>query len=249
MANGFYLRGGMLLAKILTVYAMNETTPSIDLPPWLRDQGVVLQWAEPWMWTTPVMPEEERVFKGSSEKRRAEFRAGRHCARRVLQALGMEEEHVILRGPEGEPVWPVGVSGSISHTAGACLAMGARQKHMVAVGVDVEKHRPLKPGVFERMATSAEQVRLGLLAAGAGGVCFDAVLFSIKEAVYKAYFPVARQWLGFMDVDVELDAATQRFVCRIITTDRQHVACMDGIAGYYGLSTDHIMALAFLPTR
>lgn len=249
MATGFCLRGGMLPAKILTVYAMNETTPAIDLPPWLRDQGVVLQWAEPWMWTTPVMPEEERVFKGSSEKRRAEFRAGRHCARRVLQALGMEEEHAIVRGPEGEPVWPVRVSGSISHTAGACLAVGVQQKNMVAIGVDVEKNQPLKPGVFERIATPAEQVKLGLLATSVDSVCLDTVLFSIKEAVYKAYFPVARQWLGFMDVDVELDAAAQRFVCRIITTDRQHVACMDGIAGYYGLSADHIMALAFITTR
>jgi 4'-phosphopantetheinyl transferase EntD len=33
----------------------------------------------------------------------------------------------------------------------------------------------------------------------------DRVLFSAKEAVYKAWFPLTGRWLGFEDVDMSLD--------------------------------------------
>ena len=32
-------------------------------------------------------------------------------------------------------------------------------------------------------------------------VCWDRLLFSAKEAVYKAWFPLAGRWLGFEDAD------------------------------------------------
>ena len=37
-----------------------------------------------------------------------------------------------------------------------------------------------------------------------GTVHWDRVLFSAKESVYKAWFPLTRRWLGFEQADIEL---------------------------------------------
>ena len=46
-------------------------------------------------------------------------------------------------------------------------------------------------------------------------VCWDRLLFSAKESVYKAWHPVAGSWLGFEDVEVELAPAAGTFVATI----------------------------------
>ena len=46
-----------------------------------------------------------------------------------------------------------------------------------------------------------------MLAARAGGICWDRVLFSAKESVFKAWFPATGQWLGFPGAEVALDPA------------------------------------------
>jgi 4'-phosphopantetheinyl transferase EntD len=35
-------------------------------------------------------------------------------------------------------------------------------------------------------------------------VCWDRLLFSAKESVYKAWFPLTGRWLGFEDADVTI---------------------------------------------
>ena len=44
---------------------------------------------------------------------------------------------------------------------------------------------------------------------------WDRLLFSAKESVYKAWFPLARCWLGFEDVTVHVDIATGEFRAEI----------------------------------
>src|SRR5262249_33599292 len=44
---------------------------------------------------------------------------------------------------------------------------------------------------------------------------WDRLLFSAKESVYKAWFPLARRWLGFEEADVTLDPAG-RFTARLL---------------------------------
>ena len=44
----------------------------------------------------------------------------------------------------------------------------------------------------------------------------DRLIFSAKEAVYKAWFPLTGEWLGFHDARLELDAGRQRFAAHIL---------------------------------
>ena len=45
--------------------------------------------------------------------------------------------------------------------------------------------------------------------AAAPGISWDRLLFSAKESVYKAWFPLARRWLGFTDADITINAGEE----------------------------------------
>jgi 4'-phosphopantetheinyl transferase EntD len=70
---------------------------------------------------------------------------------------------------------------------------------LVGVGLDAEVDGPLEPEVLDRVLTPAERDRLGVRAR------IDAVVvFSAKEAVFKAIHPATGAWLELGDVEVEL---------------------------------------------
>ena len=62
----------------------------------------------------------------------------------------------------------------------------------------------------------AERARLTALTGERPTVCWDRLLFSAKESVYKAWFPVAGRWLGFGDADITIDPAAGTFEARLL---------------------------------
>jgi 4'-phosphopantetheinyl transferase EntD len=66
---------------------------------------------------TALFPEEEAMVARAVGKRRREFSTARACARDALVELG-EPPQAIPTGPKGEPLWPPGVVGSITHCDG-----------------------------------------------------------------------------------------------------------------------------------
>jgi len=151
-----------------------------------------------------LFPEEREHIAQAVAKRRAEFAAVRRCARTALRELGYPPVP-ILPGEHREPQWPDGVIGSMTHCAGYCAAAVAREGEVPALGIDAEVHAPLPEGVLGLISLESERELIAKLAAKApGGVHWDRVLFSAKESVYKAWFPLARRWLGFEQADIEL---------------------------------------------
>ena len=151
-------------------------------------------------------PEEEALVARAVEARRRSFATARACARRALGELGLPPV-AILRGESGEPRWPAGVVGSITHCTGYRAAAVAWRRDVAALGIDAEPHEPLRPGLIGRIARAEEEDRLRALAAADATVHWDRLLFSAKESVYKAWFPLAGTWLGFHDAAVAIDAA------------------------------------------
>lgn len=70
--------------------------------------------------------------------------------------------------------------------------------------------------MLDLIALHEECVRLGELAARMPDICWDRLLFSAKESVYKAWFPLARCWLGFESADVVFDPDEGTFTARIL---------------------------------
>lgn len=162
------------------------------------------------------LPEEEPLIARSVAKRRNEFVTVRHCARLALGELGVAPAP-ILKGDKGEPCWPEGVVGSLTHCAGFRGAAVARSGAVRAVGIDAEPHDILPDGVLGAISIAAERAELGRLPEG---LHWDRILFCAKEATYKVWYPLTHRWLGFEDAhitfDVDASGAAGGFTSRIL---------------------------------
>ena len=198
---------------------------------------------------TVLFPEEEALLGRAVEKRRREFATARSCARGALAALGVAPAP-ILPGERGAPRWPPGVVGSITHCAGYRAAAVARARDMLSIGVDAEPDEDLPDGVLAAVSLPGERARLRDLAAAAPGTCWDRLLFSAKESVYKAWFPLTGRWLGFEDADITVNLADGTFRARLRVT--APVAGDSRLAGFTGrwLARDGlIMTAVTVPPR
>ena len=170
-------------------------------------------------WTTdasldaPLYREEALALGRAVEKRRREFVTGRACARQALARLGLPPRSV-PSGPRGEPVWPQGVVGSITHCRGYVACAVASDDTLGAIGIDAEPHAGLSEDMVREILTAAEIRRLNDLCAD---VHWERVSFSAKEALYKAWFALTGRSLGFHDVELTLDGAGDRFVAQLRT--------------------------------
>lgn len=193
-----------------------------------------------------LFPQESAVVSRALPRRKAEFATVRACARDALAALG-HAPVPLLPGEYGAPAWPDGVVGSMTHCAGYRAAVVAHGEDVAALGIDAEPHDALPARVLRAIARPEE---LGTLAAlpQAGGVAWDRVLFSAKESVYKAWFPVARRWLGFQEATVVIDPGGT-FTARLHTTGPELLGRpLTGFTGRWATS-DALVATAVAVER
>jgi 4'-phosphopantetheinyl transferase EntD len=162
-----------------------------------------------------LFPEEQLAVSRAVEKRRREFVTARACAREALARLGVAPVP-IPPGPRGEPHWPAGIVGSITHCHGYRACAVARAEELATLGIDAEPNEPLPAGVLREIAGPEERASLRELGRGEPAVCWDRLLFSAKEAVYKAWFPLAGRWLGFEDATLALDPHGRSFHARLL---------------------------------
>ncbi|MCV7226510.1 4'-phosphopantetheinyl transferase PptT [Mycolicibacterium komossense] len=144
------------------------------------------------------LPEEESLIAKSVAKRRNEFITVRYCARLALADIGVPPVP-ILKGDKGEPCWPDGVVGSLTHCEGYRGAVVGRREQVRSVGIDAEPHGVLPKGVLDAISLPVERGELSVLP---GGLHWDRILFCAKEATYKAWFPLTHRWLGFEDAHI-----------------------------------------------
>ena len=145
--------------------------------------------------------EEIGAFKASVEKVRRQSGAARIVARQLMAQMG-QPPHAILKGPSGAPIWPDGLVGSLAHTAQIAVAALARRADFSSIGIDIEPAEPLEPDLLNLVATASEQKAVANNPLGAR------LLFTIKEAVYKAVNPLDGVFLEHHDVEVNLEAGT-----------------------------------------
>jgi len=186
----------------------------------------------------PLHPDEEALAREMGDARRREFAAGRDCARRALRTLGAADGPV-LRGPRRAPRWPAGVVGAITHTRGFCAAAVAREADCAGVGLDAERWRPLSERALARICHEEEVTRLRALPRHPAEL-WGAAVFSAKETLYKAYFPLTATFIGFRDAQVRLlpesdDAG--RFETWLVRDDVPDAAGRRCFEGRYSIGT------------
>ena len=137
----------------------------------------------------------------------------------------------ILTGRHGEPLWPDGFVGSITHKemlAAAAVAscpsggfpkdagahkgmLAAADGAVVSIGIDAEPCAPLPKGIDLRIATRDELISASTMI---DAPYSDRVIFSAKEASYKATFPLDGEVIGFKSLTVTFEPVRRFTVVR-----------------------------------
>jgi enterobactin synthetase component D len=122
-----------------------------------------------------------------------EFLRGRLCAKKALDELLGANSHLVGRGEKKEPIWPVGVLGSISHTGDEVCAVVGRRGLYSGIGIDLEC-----------VNRSIQKIGMDILTESDVGRPeswteeeFLLFIFSAKESLYKAVFPSVNQFFDF----------------------------------------------------
>ncbi len=138
--------------------------------------------------------------------RLAEFAAGRACARKALADVGIEAPSLPI-GPGRAPAWPEGVRGSITHTRDYRGAVAARTRDLggAALGIDADSTGRVTTKLWSRLFVDAEIDYLGHIEDVADTDRMATVMFSAKEAFYKAQYPLTEAWVGFGDVRITVE--------------------------------------------
>jgi 4'-phosphopantetheinyl transferase EntD len=174
-----------------------------------------------------LLREEREAFASSVVRVRRASGAARMVARELLEGLGHLRQ-AIPRSAMGVPAWPGGIVGSLAHDAAVAVATVALRRDYSGLGIDVEPNEPLDADLVAIVATAAERRR----------ICDDPqrarLLFAIKEAVYKAVYPLDGRFLDHHDVDVCLSS------CRASVKGGR-------VINFRVCAAAHIVALATVP--
>ena len=108
----------------------------------------------------------------------------------------------------------------MTHCIGYAAAAVGPAARISTIGIDAEPDAPLPDGVLDLIATPIEQNRLGVMrpepvdgrasTSSARMVTqqesddpnWDRLLFSAKESVYKAWFPLVGEWLDPQETEI-----------------------------------------------
>jgi 4'-phosphopantetheinyl transferase EntD len=148
-------------------------------------------------------PVDAGAASGPHAARWRERQLGRLCAADAL----LELRAAVITPPHGSPpVWPEGLTGSISHCQALCCAVAAHSRDLCALGVDVERAVPLVEGV-ELVCGEIELAHFADLPALPTGN-WPLLAFSAKEAAYKCQYALTGQLLDFRDFEIDFDLIT-----------------------------------------
>jgi 4'-phosphopantetheinyl transferase EntD len=147
--------------------------------------------------------QEQALVAHAVQSRRQEFSSARRLARNLLLQLGMSDLP-LLANQDRSPAWPTGILGSLSHSRKWCAAaICPTDQNLLGVGVDIEDRHTLRLDLFPEILTSAELKRMHDHLPAEQHPEFVLSTFSIKEALYKAMWPLGNVGLGFHALELD----------------------------------------------
>ena len=145
-----------------------------------------------------ALESDESVYvEKAATKRFREFSAGRTIARRGLHRMHIPET-TILVDKDRCPIWPDGVIGSISHSKDTVGVALARTGSFLSLGFDLDSSAAATRDRRDLILTEDERARKK----DPGTAELTTLTFSCKESVYKAVFPIAREFLDLRDIEI-----------------------------------------------
>jgi 4'-phosphopantetheinyl transferase EntD len=149
---------------------------------------------------TPIDPDEfDCLSEKASPKRRHQFLLGRHASRVARSLMGTDHQSPIRKDKKGQPIWPDGLVGSISHTGTLACCAVARSAEVRAIGIDVETVRlPRQENLPERIFVEPDLE--WIFAKTENSSHRFTTLFSACESIFKCVSPLTANPPHFKDV-------------------------------------------------
>lgn len=158
-----------------------------------------------------VLTELEMAYiAGAVRERQREFSTVRWCARQAMSRLGVVYADLVP-GSDRAPLWPGGVIGSMTHCNSYRAAAVARRGSICSLGIDAEPNQLVPSDVLEMVALPEERLMFEKLNAMEDRVAWDRLVFSAKESVFKALYPIFGLWIDFLDCRIEIHLSACRF--------------------------------------
>ena len=223
-----------------------------DLGPLFREllpSSIVLEESSPERFAddlSELTEGEAALMTKAVAKRRREYTAGRVLARRAAAKLGLGPIEVLPRD-DRSPGWPEGIVGSITHTRGHVAVALAHADAFRGVGLDVEQAEPLKLRLWDMICTDEDRAMLARHAEPERSLLAK-IVFSAKEAAYKAQFAITEQFLGFSAMHIDLDLANARFLATFRQEAGDAFRPGDTLGGRF-VRTDRLVATAVVIER
>jgi 4'-phosphopantetheinyl transferase EntD len=146
---------------------------------------------------------EQALVANAVPSRRQEFSSARCLAKKLLLELDIADQPLIAN-QDRSPIWPLGILGSLSHSRQWCAAaVCTKDQNLLGVGIDVEDRTTLRQDLFPEILTPAELEQMRLSLPADQHPAFVLCVFSIKEALYKAMWPLGNTGLGFHALELD----------------------------------------------
>ena len=193
-----------------------------------------------------LLPEEQAILPTPvSPLRERQFVWGRLAAQQCLRELGFEGSPV-KKGEHREPLWPEGIVGSISHTNTRGGAACAHLRDFRTLGYDLQEVREISSNVLLRIASEGERCWIEEREEDAK---FRAnLLFSVKESIYKALFPLCRKYIGFAEAEVLSVSADGEIVVAISSALARECSTGERLSLRYSFGDGTISTLLTIPS-
>jgi enterobactin synthetase component D / holo-[acyl-carrier protein] synthase len=197
--------------------------------------------------TLPELDPREEALLGRNavQSRRLMFALGRAAARDALAGLDIGPVP-IGRGPGGEPLWPGGIVGAITHAGEVAIAVVGRRADYAGLGIDLEElargpsprvaRLVCRPGEMEWVQAEPGSPRLMML-------------FSAKEAIFKAVYPIEGVWFGFGDAELGWRDDRGSFAARLLKSPGAGYPTVSELEVTSRVTTQYVLSTTFVPTN
>lgn len=223
--------------------------------------SVVVQLLMPDTGPTPeIIGAELDAIARATPARAREFAWGRWCARQALAPFG-QANIAIPAGAHREPIWPDGIVGSITHCTDMAAAAVSSATHFQGLGIDVEPLRTLHTDDQAVVLTDSERATITMNTYATEPATAEPVtaltpdsstskalaLFSAKESVFKAAYPICGIYFDFLDAEILPEWEAGSFTVRAMPgTPAGAARLLPYISGRIQVLTHHVMTSAIL---
>jgi len=165
--------------------------------------------------SAPVSQKCRRLGPSVSAKRAMSWARGRAAAGEALRSIGFEDPPEVVRGRGGEPVWPDGICGSITHCDPWTVVVAMRCSSNISVGIDMENmNRIADLEIAPLVCRSSECDWILGSDDPHARLC---MIFSAKEALYKSLYPWCRSYIDFREAELSWCADQSGFQAILFT--------------------------------